>query len=152
MLGGMKASLHRPQFWCGLFLATLALSACSDKYDDAQRKLEAEISRELAARDDIAPADKEAAAAAIAQDFTDIARESAGIQAEVDAENARLEQQLGSAEELAAQDCDRQRLELQALERLRDDPERERLSDAERAALPAEIERMTGELAARCGG
>jgi hypothetical protein len=148
----MKEAPRRAQLLCGLVFSTFALSACSDKYDDAQRKLEAEISRELAARGDIAAADKEAAAAAIAQDLTDIARESAGIQAEVDAENTRLEQQLGSAEELAAQDCERQRLELQALERLRDDPERERLSDAERAALPAEIERMTGELATRCGG
>lgn len=130
--------------------AATVLGACTDSRDGAQRELQQRIGEELAGRDDIPEADKAAAAAAIAQDLTDVARDSAVLQSEVDAENERLQARLGSAAQLAAADCERQLQELDALRRLAADPDRERLGDAERAALPGEIERLERERADRC--
>jgi hypothetical protein len=132
------------------------LAGCSDARDEsreaAQRDLQQHIEDNLADRDDIPEADKAAAAAAIAQDFADLARESAAIQPEIDTENERLEQQLGTPAERIAQECAQRRLELDALQRLMANPERELLSDAERAALPAEVERFERSVSERCGG
>jgi hypothetical protein len=129
----------------------ILLGACSDKSDEAQRDVQQRIERELADRDDIADDDKAAAAEAIAQDLADVARDSAAIQPEIDAANEQLQQELGSAEELAAQDCDRLQAELDALRRLSANPQQERLTAAEIEALPAETERVERVVAERCG-
>lgn len=140
----------------GLLVVACAVGACSDAREEsreaARREVQQRIENELAARDDVPEADKAAAAAAIAQDLTDVARESAATQPKLDAANAALEQALGRSEQLAAQDCERLRVELDALQRLAASPDRERLSEAERAALPAEVERMAQVLSDRCGG
>lgn len=110
--------------------------ACSNRdavKNEAQRRIDAE----LAKRDDIAPADRAAAAEAIAADMVDTTAELAAAQSQVDADNAALDQRLVGAEGAKARECAQLQLELDTLRRLQS--ERSAVDEAQLADIQAAI-------------
>lgn len=129
-------------------LAALLVCACGNSDDGLRQQVKQQVATNLATRDDVSPADREAAAEAIAEDAVQLRREREAMEAGNDADAERTAPRGPSPAELAAADCAQQRLELEALQRLAEDPGS--LDDAQRLALPAEIGRAEATLAERC--
>lgn len=132
-----------------LLVAVLCTAGCGNPEPGLQERVQADVADNLANRDDIPESDKGAAATAIATDVAALERESAVIGSELGEHDARLQRELPSRAELAAQDCDQRRQELEALQRLAQDPSA--LDPGQQAALPEEIKRAQAGLAERCG-
>lgn len=127
----------------------LCVAGCGDREPGLRERVQADVADNLAPRDDIPQSDKGAAAKAIATDIAALERESDEISSELRESEAQLQQELPSQAELAAQDCDQRRQELEALQRLAQDPSA--LDPGQRAELPEEIKRAQAGLAERCG-
>lgn len=122
--------------------------ACTDSDDRLRQQVRQQVETNLAERDDIPAADREAAAGAIAEDVVRLRREFEYSADEAGGAGEPLEQQTRSPDELAAEDCRQRRLELDALRRLEADPES--IDAAQRRSLPAEIRSAEAGLAERC--
>lgn len=134
-----------------VLLTLLFVAGCSSPEDSLREDVKAAVTQNLTGREDISPSDKEAAAAAIAEDIVQLKREFDELQPEIAENNARLERERPSLSELKARDCEQRRLELEALQRLSQDPTSLDLDASQREALPEEIRRAETELAERCG-
>jgi membrane-bound lytic murein transglycosylase B len=131
-----------------LLCACLALCACDDADERLRQDVRAQVATNLATRDDVPQADREAAAATIAEDVVQLRRDFEAVQDDTAAAGERAEPQRPSTAELMAEDCARQRLELDALRRLEAEPAS--LDDAQQQTLPAEIRRAEATLEERC--
>lgn len=128
-------------------LLALVLCACERSDDRLRQQVKQDVATNLSGRDDVSPADRAAAAEAIAEDAVQLRRDVDALRHDAAATDE------GSAPppsptELAARDCEQQRLELEALRRLESDPGA--LDEAQRQALPAEIRRAEAVRAERC--
>jgi hypothetical protein len=131
-----------------LMFAALILTACGNDDDRLRQDVEAKVAAGMEDRDDISPAEKQAAAAALAEDVVELKREMAEAQDDIAAHQDRLESELPTQADLQAQDCEQRRLELGALQRLAQDPGS--LSADEQQALPVEIRQAEAALAEKC--
>jgi capsule polysaccharide export protein KpsE/RkpR len=142
-------TLHVRQI--AVLLSALFVAGCNSAEDRLRDEVKEEVTANLADRKDISESDKEAAAEVIAEDVVQLKREFEEIQPQIDENNRRLERERPSLSELKARDCEQRRLELEALQRLSQDPTSLDLDPSQRDALPEEIRRAETELAERCG-
>jgi hypothetical protein len=129
-------------------LLALVLCACDRSDDRLRQQMKQDVATNLSGREDVSPADRAAAAEAIAEDAVQLRRDADALRREAAATDEGPAPPPPSPTELAARDCEQQRLELEALRRLESDPGA--LDEAQRQALPAEIRRAEAVRAERC--
>lgn len=134
-----------------VLLSALFVAGCNSADDRLRDEVKESVAANLADRQDISESDKKAAAEAIAEDVVQLSREIAEVQPLIDENNRRLERERPSLSEHKARDCEQRRLELEALQRLSQNPNSLDLDPSQRESLPDEIRRVEEGIAERCG-